>query len=286
MNFPDGAISFPIFGEDFYINPPSAFSLGPLTIHWYGVIIATGFLLAVLYCTRRSKQFGVEPDSLYDVIIWGLPIGLICARAYYVIFYLDLFRGKPFIDYIAIWNGGLAFYGGLIGAAATLIVYCRVKKLPFLPFMDVVSLGFMIGQAIGRWGNFMNREAYGYETDLPWRMGLTYGGATTYVHPTFFYESVWNLIGFLFIHWYSKKHRKFDGEIFLMYLGWYGLGRVWIEGLRTDSLYFFDTGLRVSQLLAGVCAVAAAGILIYVRFIKKPDAANMYVNKLNKMEEE
>lgn len=281
MNFPEGAISFPIFGESFYINPPSYFELGPLKIHFYGVIIACGFLLALIYCTRRAKNFGLNEDNLYDVVIYGLPIGLICARAYYVIFYLDLFRGKGFIDYIAIWNGGLAFYGGLIGAAATLIVYTRVKKLPFLPFMDDVSLGFMIGQFIGRWGNFMNREAYGYETDLPWRMGITQGGVTTFVHPTFLYESLWNFFGFLIIHWYSKKHRRYDGEIFLMYLCWYGLGRVWIEGLRTDSLYFFNTGIRVSQLLAGVCAVVCGGILLYMRFIKKPDPANMYVNKTN-----
>lgn len=276
-----------MFGESFYINPPSSFTLGPLTIHWYGVIIAAGFLLAVAYCARRSKSFGIESDAVYDVIIYGLPVGLICARAYYVIFYLDLFKGKSFLDYIAIWNGGLAFYGGLIGAALTLVVYCRIKKIPFLPFMDVASLGFMIGQFVGRWGNFMNREAYGYETDLIWRMGLTMGGNTIYVHPTFLYESLWNLVGFIIIHFYSKKHRRFDGEIFLMYLGWYGLGRVWIEGLRTDSLYFFGTGIRISQLLAGVCAAAAAVILICVRLVKKPDGSQMLVNKLknNDMEE-
>lgn len=268
----DGTISFPII--DLSINPPSYFQIGPLTIHWYGVIIACGFLLAVLYCAKRAKQFRLTEDNVYDVVIYGLPAGIIGARVYYVLFYLDLFKGGSFIDYIAIWNGGLAIYGGIIAAALTLIIYCAVKKLPLPAFLDLASLGFLIGQSIGRWGNFMNREAYGYETDLPWRMGLTYGGVTTYVHPTFLYESLWNLVGFIILHFVSKK-RRYDGQIGLMYLTWYGLGRMVIEGLRTDSLYLFDTGLRVSQVLAGATCLIGAVLLILNATVIKHKAADV-----------
>ena len=274
---PDGAISFPILG-DFYINPPSYFKIGPLTIHWYGVIIACGFLLAVLYCSKRAKSFGLEGDSVFDVVIYGLPVGIICARAYYVLFYLELFRGKGFLDYIAIWNGGLAIYGGIIGAALTLVVYCAVKKIKLAPFLDLASLGFLIGQSVGRWGNFINREAYGCETTLPWRMGLTNGGATAYVHPTFLYESLWNLVGFVLLHFLSKR-RRYDGQTALMYLAWYGVGRALIEGLRADSLYLFDTGIRVSQLLAGASALAALVALILNATVIKHSPEDMLVNK-------
>lgn len=254
----DGTISFPLLGLE--LNPPSAFSLGPLTIHFYGVIIALGFLLAVWYCGKRAADFGLKEDNVYDMVLFGLPAGIIGARLYYIVFYPELFAGASFLDYIAIWNGGLAIYGGILGAALTIVLFSRVKKLSLPAFLDLASLGFLIGQSIGRWGNFMNREAHGGPTDLPWRMGLTYRGATTYVHPTFLYESLWNALGFLLLHLFSKK-RKYDGQVALLYVAWYGLGRFFIEGLRTDSLYFFQTGLRVSQLLAGLSCVTAIILL-------------------------
>ena len=272
----DGTISFPLFGIE--LNPSRSFSLGPLTIYWYGVIIACGFLLAVLYCSRRAHEFGLKDDNVYDAVLFGLPAGLICARIYYIVFYPGQFYGASFMDYIAIWNGGIAIYGGVIGAFLTVFIYSRVKKLSPLAFLDLVVLGFFIGQIIGRWGNFMNREAYGEVTDLPWRMGLTYGGVTTYVHPTFLYESLWNLIGFIIIHFLSKK-RRYDGETLLMYLFWYGLGRAFIEGLRTDSLYIPNTPIRVSQLLAAVTCVAAGILLILNRTLIKHDEKDLFRNR-------
>ncbi|MBQ2058042.1 MAG: prolipoprotein diacylglyceryl transferase [Oscillospiraceae bacterium] len=273
----DGTISFPMFG-DFAINPASSFKVGPLTVHWYGVIIAVGFFLAVLYCAKRSKEFGLKEDNIYDAVIIGLPVSLIFARLYYIIFYPELFKDASFIDYIAIWNGGIAIYGGVIGAFLTVIVYSKIKKFTPLALLDLVCIGFLIGQFIGRWGNFMNREAYGYETDLPWRMGLTYGGVTTYVHPTFLYESLWNFAGFILLHFLSKK-RKYDGEVLLMYLAWYGLGRAVIEGLRTDSLYIPGTGIRVSQLLAAVTCLVAVVLLVINRTVRKHDPKDMLCNK-------
>ncbi len=274
----DGTITFPLLG-DIALNPAPSFKVGPLTIHWYGVIIAAGFFLAVLYCAKRSRQFGLRDDNIYDAVIIGLPVSLIFARLYYIIFYPELFKNASFLDYIAIWNGGIAIYGGVIGAFLTVIVYSRIKKIKPLALLDLVSIGFLIGQFIGRWGNFMNREAYGYETTLPWRMGLTYGGVTTYVHPTFLYESLWNFIGFFILHFLSKK-RRYDGEVLLMYLAWYGLGRTVIEGLRTDSLYIPGTAIRVSQLLAAVTCVVSVALLIINRTVRKHDPKDLLVNKL------
>ena len=274
----DGTISFPgLFGDN-GINPPSYFSLGPLNIHWYGVIIALGFLLALTYCSRRAKSFGIKEDDLYDMVLWGLPLGIVGARLYYIIFYPDMFRDAGFMDYIAVWNGGLAIYGGIIAAFLTVLVCTKLKKISTLAVLDIVSLGFLIGQSIGRWGNFMNREAHGCETDLPWRMGLTYGGVTTCYHPTFLYESLWNVLGFVLLHFLSKK-RKYDGEVFLAYLAWYGLGRAMIEGLRTDSLYIPGTQIRVSQLLAAVTCLASVIILIVNRTVIKHRPENLFVNK-------
>lgn len=273
---PDGAISFPILG-DFYVNPTKYFSLGSLKIHWYGVIIATGFLLAVIYCSHRAPEFGLTADHIYDVILWGLPMGIIFGRAYYVVFYWELFEGTSLLNIIAVWNGGIAMYGVILGALLTLIVYAHRHKLPLTPFLDDIMLGFIIGQFIGRWGNFINRECYGYETTLPWRMGLTQGGVTTYVHPTFLYESLWNFVGFILIHTFSKKHRRYDGQIFLLYSCWYGFGRMLVEGLRTDSLYLFNTGIRVSQLVAGLSFVIAGVLLLINRFVIKHDPQDMFV---------
>lgn len=255
----DAVISFPSLGIE--IDPPSSFSLFGLDIHLYGVVIALGFLLAVLYCAHRAPEFGLKDDNVYDVIIWALPIGVIGARAYYIIFNYGEFAGHP-ENFIKIWNGGLAIYGGIIAGVITAVVVCKVKRICIPAFLDMGCFGLLIGQLCGRWGNFFNREAFGSETDSFLRMGLTTAKGTMYVHPTFLYESLWNLAGLILLHFFTKKHkRKFDGQVFLLYILWYGLGRAWIEGLRTDSLYLFGTGIRVSQLLAGVSAVAAAVLL-------------------------
>lgn len=263
------SISFPILGN-WSIDPPNSFSLFGHDFYWYGVIIACGFLLAVCYCMRRTGQFGLTQDNLLDCLLFGVPIGIICARIYYVVFYGGY---SSFWEMCKIWEGGLAIYGGVIGAVATIFAVCRVRKISALAMLDLVSFGLLIGQSVGRWGNFMNREAYGAQTDIFCRMGLTSNGQTIYVHPTFLYESLWNLTGFVGMHILSKKYkRKFDGQNFLMYLFWYGLGRVWIEGLRTDSLYLGDTGVRVSQLLAAVTCLAALVLLAVLlrRARKKP----------------
>ena len=252
------AISFPLLG-DWSIDPANSFVLFGHTFYWYGVIIACGFLLAVAYCSRRCGEFGITQDDLTDNLLFAVPLGVVGARVYYVIFYGHY---DSFWDMCKIWEGGLAIYGGVIAAVITVLIVCRVKRISALALLDVVSFGFLIGQSVGRWGNFINREAYGAETAIFCRMGLTLNGQTVYVHPTFLYESLWNLLGFMGLHMLSKKtRRRFDGQYFLTYVAWYGLGRVWIEGLRADSLYLGGTGVRVSQLLAGVTAVLALTLL-------------------------
>ena len=273
----DAAISFPLLGN-WSIDPSASFTLFGRTFYWYGVIIAVGFILAMLYCARHCRRCGIEPDTLYDFLIWMIPLAIIGARLYYVIFQWSDYRGHP-IDALKIWEGGLAIYGGVIAGLLTGIIWCRKKKIPFGAMADVCAPGLLIGQCIGRWGNFMNREAHGAVTEAFLKMGLQdAAGVVTYYHPTFLYESVWNLIGFIGLHLFSKK-RKFDGEVFLLYVAWYGLGRAWIEGLRTDSLYLFSTGIRVSQLVAIVSFLAAAGILAWVLLKKKPAPDALYVNR-------
>ncbi len=270
-------ITFPNLGIT--VNPnPVAFTLFGKDIYWYGIIIAMGFLLAVCYMMYRAKSFGLTQDDVLDMVLWAVPIGVVCARLYYCIFYWELYADDP-ISIVYIWEGGLAIYGGIIGGAITLLIVAKVKKIPPLVMLDVASMGAIIGQLVGRWGNFMNREAHGAVTDSFFKMGLQdASGAVTYYQPTFLYESVWNLIGFIGLHFFVKK-RKFDGEVFLLYVAWYGLGRAWIEGLRTDSLYLFSTGIRVSQLVAAVSFVTAAGILAYVLIRKKPTAQGLYAAK-------
>lgn len=231
-------ITFPGLGLTFHIQRV-AFQIFGKDIYWYGIIIAAGFLLAAAFCSWRAKDFGIKKDDFLDMLLWGLPIGIICARIYYVIFYLSLYRdgqGKfQWSEAIAIWDGGLAIYGGVIGGILTCLVVCKHKKLPFLAMADLSVMGLFIGQIMGRWGNFVNQEAYGGACDLPWRMGLIVDGQLITVHPTFLYESLWNLMGLCLLFFVVRRVRRFDGELFLCYLGWYGLGRFWIEGLRTDS---------------------------------------------------
>ena len=267
-------ISFPAL--DLVMNPGRTISIGPLTIHYYGAIIAFGLILGVLYACRRSKEFGLKEDDLIDGVLCVTPFAILCARAYYVIFrWAEEYADNP-ISALYIWQGGLAIYGGVIGAVVGILVFCKCRKIKPVVVLDVVSLSFLIGQSIGRWGNFFNREAFGAETDVLWKMGLLKNtGEVIYVHPTFLYESLWNACGLVILHFASKR-RKFDGQIALGYMAWYGLGRCMIEGLRSDSLYIGP--FRVSQLLAGVSCIVAVSLLVWNHF-RPQDPAKLYVNR-------
>ena len=246
-------IGFPNLGLEFTLSRVACTVLGK-DIYWYGIIICAGFILAALYVNSRTKDFGITSDNLTDCLIICVPLGIICARIYYVVFEWGYYAQHPG-EIIAIWKGGIAIYGGIIGTLIGLFVYSRVKKLSLASLCDLAAFGLLIGQCIGRWGNFVNGEAHGGPTTLPW--GMTIDGQSM-VHPTFLYESLWNLAGFVLLHFYSKK-RRFKGEIALLYAAWYGAGRAWIEGLRTDSLYIGS--VRVSQLLAIISCIAAIAVL-------------------------
>ena len=268
-------ISFPSLGIE--IDPPRAFSVGPLTFNLYGIIIACGLLLAVLYGYRQAKQFGLRQDDILDGVLWVTPFAILCARAYYCIFDWQTYAADP-ISVLYIWKGGLAIYGGVLGAALGVTVFCLVKKIKLPALLDLVSLGFLIGQSMGRWGNFFNREAFGSATESFLRMGL-FNSVTEqwqYVHPTFLYESLWNLAGFVLLHFLSKR-RKYDGQIALGYVAWYGLGRSFIEGLRTDSLMLGS--LRISQVLAAVSCLTAV-IVLLVQWFKPHDPAKLLINQV------
>ena len=274
------SISFPFLGLE--MNPPRVFSLGPLNIHLYGLAIGLGLILAVIYACRRSPEFGLKEDDILDGVLWITPFAIICARIYYVAFSWKDYADNP-MSVFAIWEGGIAIYGSVIGAVIGVIVLCKVKKLKIATVLDITLLGFFIGQILGRWGNFFNREAFGAATDSFFRMGLynTVTGSWEYYHPTFLYESVWNLVGFILLHFLSKR-RRYDGQIALGYAAWYGLGRCFIEGLRVDSLYWGP--FRVSQVLAGLTCVAASAILLWQSF-QPHDPANLFVNRVVSVEE-
>ena len=278
-------VFFPGLGLEFEFNRV-AFTVFGHNIYWYGVIIAAGFLLAVIYGLHIAPRFGMDPDKITDAIFVVVPMAIIGARLYYVIFNPAVCLGADgsfsLLRMIAFWDGGLAIYGGVIATVVTAVIYCRVRKIDFWSGMDVTVYGLLIGQLIGRWGNFVNVEAYGGLTKLPWRMcsssianELWRDGfleseqmyqsvldGTLGVHPTFLYESLWNLLGLALLILLMKRGRKFNGQMFLSYVIWYGLGRAAIEGLRTDSLYFFGTPIRSSQML-GILS-AAVGIGLYV----------------------
>ena len=281
----DSVISFPGLGIS-YLNPPAFFSVFGHRIYFYGVLFALGFTLGILYCARRSKDFGLKSDDFYDMVILLIPLSLLCARIYYVLFRLDDFIGRPLIAYFAVWEGGIAIYGGIIGGILAIWLVTRRKKLPFLAMLDLTVFGVLIGQIIGRWGNFMNREAFGAQTEVFCRMGLTDpSGHTIYVHPTFLYESLWNLALFIGLWlWVRKGKRKYDGQMSLLYLFFYGLGRAWIEGLRTDSLYIGHTGIRVSQALSLVLVLCAGALLLWQRRRQHP-AEKLWVNQVKAAEE-
>ena len=259
----ESEIIFPFLG-DLTLDPPASFSLFGREIYFYGVIVALAFLAALLYAARTSKRFGIRADDVYDLMLFLLPLGILGARCYYVLFRLDYYLQHPG-EILALWEGGLAIYGGILAGALTVFLFCKKKRISAFAMLDLVSLSCLLGQAIGRWGNFFNREAFGAETEIFCRMGLTdASGQILYVHPTFLYESLWNLLGFLLLNlWLRAGKRKYDGQCLLLYLVWYGCGRAGIEGLRTDSLMLGATGIRVSQALSILLALFGIFMLIY-----------------------
>lgn len=266
-------ISFPGLGVEPFVVDPVAFNLLGRDVMWYGVIICTGLLLALLYAYRQFRKEGFTEDQFLNLVMFMIPIAIVGARLYYVIFDPTP-NYHSFLDVIAIWRGGIGIYGAIIGGAITAIVYARVIKKPVMKLLDCLAPAVMIGQIIGRWGNFVNAEAHGGITDLPWRMGISpyYESIpysedyTVFYHPTFLYESLWNLLGFLIIHFIVSKRKKYDGQISFFYLSWYGLGRGFIELLRTDSLEIL--GFKVSALVGFVCAIVF-GILYLVKAKKR-----------------
>ncbi len=259
-------ISFPGLGIDEFAVNEVAFSLFEKDIAWYGVIITFGIMLAVMYVMNRAKYYeGIKEDDILDFAIFVIPVAIIGARLYYVLTSLEQY--DSFMEVIAIRKGGIAIYGAIIGGALATVVICCVKKIKILKMFDMLSPAVMIGQMIGRWGNFVNAEAHGGVTDIFLRMGIRTGymSEAMYVHPTFLYESLWNLLGFLLINAYYKK-KKYHGEIFLMYISWYGIGRFFIEGLRTDSLYVGS--FRISQVI-GLASFIVGACCLMVFYFKK-----------------
>lgn len=286
-------IVFPKLGLDFTVDSV-AFTLFGMEVKWYGILITVGLLLAMWYGFSRMRSFGIDPDRAIDGVIGGIIGGVVGARAYYVACRWDHYAGdwKAILD---IRSGGLAIYGGLIGALLVGVIICKLRKVRLLPILDLAALGFLIGQGIGRWGNFTNHEAFGCNTDGIFGMssGKIQAWITNHaaelpgvvadqpVHPCFLYESFWCLLGFALLHLISKKWRKFDGQIFLLYMVWYGLGRFFIEGLRTDSLYVGT--LRISQVVA-VLTAATGLILFFVMYSRVQRMHGDYVLYVNTVE--
>lgn len=271
-------LRFPGLGWELPISRV-ALSIGNLDIYWYGVIIAVGFGLGLWVYLSHNRTCGIHPDEGLDVILWAMVGASVGARAYYVAFQWDNYKDN-LKEIFNLRGGGLAIYGGIIGALIVAFIVCRIKKLPMLPVADAAFPGVMLGQAIGRWGNFFNMEAFGTNTTLPW--GMTSDTISAYlsrhqaalaaqgimvdptlpVHPTFLYESLWNLIGVAILLLWLFPRRSYDGQITLGYTAWYGLGRFFVEGLRTDSLMWGS--VRVSQALGGVLFIVAAGLMLFI----------------------
>ena len=275
-------ISFPGLGiEPFHIDEV-AFTLFGRPVAWYGILITCGMILAVLYALHICKFERISSDDIIDFAFVVIVCGVLGARLYYVIFKWDSYvvtDAQNFLmniwetlkNVVAVWEGGLAIYGGIIAGILTALVYARKRKLKFIKLLDILAPCVWIGQVIGRWGNFINMEAYGGETTLPWRMGLLYSyldngvwDVEKYVHPTFLYESLWNLTALVLVLIFYKK-KKFDGQICSIYFMWYGFGRMLIEGLRTDSLMLGN--LRISQGVGFVSLIL--GIVLTIVFVKK-----------------
>lgn len=256
-------VQFPGLGLAFTVDNV-AFRLGSFSVYWYGIIIAAGFVLAFLYAMTSAKKFKVNSDKLMTCILVGIVCGIVGARLYYVLFYPgDMYLKNPMLIF-DIHSGGLGFYGGAIGGLLGGCITAKLCKLNLPAVLDLGSLGLLIGQCIGRWGNFINQEAFGTQTDLPWRM-VSEGTGGVPVHPCFLYESLWLLAGFVLLHFFSRRLRRYDGQVFVLYLLWSGLGRFWIEGLRTDSLLVPGLSLRVSQVLAAAMVIFAVGCLLALR---------------------
>lgn len=264
-------VSFPGLGINGLSVNPVALSVGNFQIFWYGIIIASGLVLAFIYAWFSSSRFNVDRNKLINCVLVGIITGIIGARLYYVLFSLDYYLAHP-VEIFYIHRGGLAIYGGIIGAFLGGCIVAKIQNMKVMPVLDIASLGFLIGQGIGRWGNFANQEAFGTPTDLPWGMISENTGGVT-VHPCFLYESIWCLLGFVIIHFLSKKFQKYSGQVFYMYLVWYGFERMLVEGLRTDSLYLpftmFGAEIRVSQLLSLLLVIFGVVMLIINR--KKED---------------
>lgn len=276
-------VSFPGLGFDLDIDRV-AFSPFGYDIYWYGLIIATGMILASIYCMKRAPYFGVDRNELLNVVIIGIVCAIVGARLYYVIFKWEDYKDN-LLDIFMINKGGLAVYGGIIAGLLAGGIVCKIRKVNFLSALDLASIGLLIGQGIGRWGNFMNQEAFGTETDLPWRM-VSENTNNVGVHPCFLYESLWCLLGVMVLHIISKKWYNFKGQMFCCYLVWYGVERTIVEGLRTDSLYLpfsiFGYEPRVSQVLS-FCMVVA-GVILLIAFRNKRNAHHLSVHKYDTSE--
>ena len=260
-------VSFPGLGINNLPINRVAFSIGSFNIYWYGILIATGLLLAVLYAYFNAHRYDVDRNKLIDCVIVGIITSIIGARAYYVAFRWDYFSAHPG-EIIDIRDGGIAVYGSIIGALIGGLIVAKIKHMKFLPVLDVTMTGFLIGQAIGRWGNFFNQEAFGRETDSVFRMVSENTGGVG-VHPCFLYESVWCALGFLVLFIVNRRYQRYHGQIFYLYLVWYGFERMIVEGLRTDSLYLpfqlFGYDIRVSQLLSAILVVVGLLLLFINR---------------------
>ena len=265
-------LSFPGLGIGEFSVESEAFSVFNTSIAWYALIITIGMICAVTYTIFRAAKIGIILDDVLDFVIFTIPIGILGARLYYV--FAEIEHYNTLADVFNIREGGLAIYGGIIAGTITVFTVAQIKKISFLAIADCCTPGIILAQSIGRWGNFMNGEAFGSETNIFCRMGVSNSLTayqTVYVHPTFLYESLWNLIGFVLINVFYK-HKKYDGEIMLLVFGWYGLGRMFIEGLRADSLYtsIFGITFRTSQVLAALIFATCLSFLIYF-YIKKPN---------------
>ena len=271
-------VQFPKLGLDFDISP-IAFSIGSYHIYWYGIIIASGLLLAVGYAMKTAPRYNVNASKLINCVLVGIITGIIGARLYFCFFQWDYYSKNP-VEILHINNGGLAIYGGIIGSMIGGLIIVKIQKMKVMPVLDIAMISFLIGQGIGRWGNFMNQEAYGTPTDLPWGM-MSEGTHNIAVHPCFLYESIWCLLGFVLLHFYGKYKQKYAGQIFYMYLVWYGFERMIVEGLRTDSLYLpfspFGFDIRVSQLLS--LLIFLIGIILLILNRKKEDPFYAYYRR-------
>ena len=258
-------ISFPKLGIDMNLSP-IAFSIGEKSVYWYALIILFGFLMGILIVTLDCEKRGLKKDNTLDIAIYGLVAGILGARIYYVLFSLDEFR-DDWLSVFYIWEGGLAIYGGIIGAVISTFTYCKIKKLNVLNVFDICCIGLLLGQAIGRWGNFFNCEVYGRPTEFFLGMSINNGAP---VHPLFLYESLWNFAGVIFLC-ILRNHKKRNGEIFLCYILWYSVGRLALEGMRNTRyiLYLIPNVLGISQFVAGLLIILSIMGLIYISKSKR-----------------